>query len=504
MAGLIPHDKIEIRGLRLRKLTDETCRHFGYGIAESKPDGKYKGQQLDVAPYYDRDGNLVAQHLRTPDKEFPWLGKPKEAMPFGYHCFPKSGKMLTITEGEIDAMSLSQIQNNSWPVWSIGSGAPAARKYIADRLDLFANFARVNIMFDMDEPGRAAAKAVAEVLGPKAHIATLPQGFKDASDMLMAGKTKELLDAMWRATPHRPDGVVEFSDIKADMLKGVERGKDFALPTLTNLLYGRRNGETWVVGAGTGAGKTDFLIQEIGHAIKVYNEPVGLFFLEATPKDIGLRLAGKLAGKPFHVPDGSWTQEELAASIEHLSEQGKVFMYDSFGMTDWDAVKETMRFLRHAHGVQYFVIDNLTSFATAADDERREVEKVMAEAAALGQELQSFNWVVTHLNTPEGKPHENGGQIHLRHFKGSRGIAAWAHGAVGIERDQQAEDELERRTSTIRFLKDRATGRATGKTFRVLYDFDTGVLTERDDNERHNTVSAEDFTQEVSAKESDF
>jgi twinkle protein len=51
--------------------------------------------------------------------------------------------MLTITEGEIDAMSYSQVQGNKWPVWSIGSGAgPQVRKYIADRRDLFLQFER--------------------------------------------------------------------------------------------------------------------------------------------------------------------------------------------------------------------------------------------------------------------------------------------------------------------------------------------------------------------------
>lgn len=471
VSGLITD--VEIRGLRARQITDATCQHFGYGF------GKYKGKDVHVAPYYDRAGNLIAQHLRTKDKEFPWLGTPKEAMPFGFHASSKSGKMLVLTEGEIDALSFSQVQGNKWPVWSIGSGAgPQIKKYIADRRDLFTQFEKVVLMFDNDQPGRDAAQAAAEVLGTRAHIAELP--LKDASDMLVAGRVEELITAMWRAAPYRPDGIVVLEDIIEELRKGIERGKDFALPSLTNLLFGRRDGEVWVVGAGTGAGKTDFLVQEMAHAVTAYNEPVGLFFLEATPKEIALRLAGKIMGKTFHVPDGSWSQDELEAAIQTLATSGKVFLYDSYGITDWEIVKERIRFLHHAHGVKYFVVDNLTSFATAADDERRMLELVMAESAGLAQEMQAFMWIVSHLATPEGKPHESGGQIHLRHLKGSRGIAAWAHGALGLERDQQAEDEDERLTTTVRFLKDRATGRATGQTFRVRYDFTTGLLTERD------------------------
>jgi twinkle protein len=51
--------------------------------------GEYRGEPVQIAPYYDREGTLVAQHLRTQSKEFPWLGTPREAMPFGYHAFPE-------------------------------------------------------------------------------------------------------------------------------------------------------------------------------------------------------------------------------------------------------------------------------------------------------------------------------------------------------------------------------------------------------------------------------
>lgn len=468
----------EIRGLRTRKITDATCQHFGYMV------GTYKRKTVQIAPYVDADGHLVAQHLRTADKDFPWLGDSKAAMPFGYHAFQKSGKMLTLCEGEIDALSMSQVQDNKWPVWAIGCGAgqgeaTKVRRYIAKHRNALLKFEKVVLMFDMDEQGRDSAKAAAEVLGPTAHIATLP--LHDVNDMLKAGRVKELLDAMWRATPYRPDGIVTLDDVADSILEGFPEGKSFAFPSLTKLTYGRRLGEVWVIGAGTGTGKTDFLVEEIAYAIKEHNEKVGLFFLEATPKEIGTRLAGKIASKPFHVPDGSWTEDERKLAVESIRKL-PVFLYDSYGMSDWDIIKEHVRYLAHAHDVKYFILDNLTSFATGAEDERRELERVMGEAAGLMQELQGFMWIVSHLNTPDGLPHENGGKIQLRHLKGTRGIAAWANGAIGLERDQQAEDELERCTTTARMLKDRYTGRATGQTFRVRYDFATGRLSEVSDD----------------------
>jgi twinkle protein len=285
VAGLI--SEIEVRGLRARKITDETCQHFGYGIST------HRGEQVQVAPYYDRDGTLVAQHLRTADKEFPWLGHPKDAMPFGYHCFPKSGRMVVLTEGEIDAMSFSQAQGNAWPVWSIGSGAgPQIKKYIADRRDLFTKFDKVVIMFDNDAPGREAARVAAEVIGTRAHIAELP--LKDASDMLKAGKVKELISAMWNAAPYRPDGIVEVRSLKDDVMKPIVHGLPWAWDSLTKMTYGRRLGEVYILGAGTGIGKTDVFTQQISFDLDKLGLDVACFFFEQEPRETAIRIAGKI------------------------------------------------------------------------------------------------------------------------------------------------------------------------------------------------------------------
>jgi twinkle protein len=46
---------------------------------------------------------------------------------------------------------------------------------------------------------------------------------------------------------------------------------------------------------------------------------------------------------------------------------------------------------------------------------------------------------------------------------------------LALERDQQAEDIEQRQTTTLRVLKDRVTGQATGKTFKLGYDPVSGL-----------------------------
>jgi twinkle protein len=68
-------------------------------------------------------------------------------------------------------------------------------------------------MFDMDEPGAAAAKECAQLFTPgKCKIASLP--LKDANEMLKAGRVAEIIDAIWGAKEFRPDGIVTLKDLK--------------------------------------------------------------------------------------------------------------------------------------------------------------------------------------------------------------------------------------------------------------------------------------------------
>ncbi len=196
-SNLIPDG--DYTDLGKRRLKADTLRKFGYTV------GQYAGKAVHIAPYRDRDGNLTAQHIRFPNKDFVWLGSSKDVCLFGQHIWGSGGKMLIITEGEIDAMSVSQIQGNKYPVVSIPSGASGAKKAIKANLDWIESFAKVIFAFDNDDPGRAAAHECAMLLRPgKAHIATFP--LKDASDMLVAGQVQEVVSCIWQAKPYRPDG----------------------------------------------------------------------------------------------------------------------------------------------------------------------------------------------------------------------------------------------------------------------------------------------------------
>jgi twinkle protein len=150
--------------------------------------------------------------------------------------------------------------------------------------------------------------------------------------------------------------------------------------------------------------------------------------------------------------------------------------------------------------VQYVFLDHLTALAAAEEDERVALERIMADMGSLVKRLDIALILVSHLATPEHGSHEEGARVTIRQFKGSRAIGFWCHFMFGLERDQQSEDDSTRTTTTFRVLKDRYTGRATGATFALGYDRDTGMLFEK------SAVSATEsgFTSEAEGTPSDF
>jgi twinkle protein len=460
-AGLIDYSPDP---LLKRGIDGETCKKFGYGY------GKYRNAKVQVATYCDESGRPVAQKLRDASKNFVITGDAKKMRLFGEHLWKTGGKMLVITEGEIDALTVSQLQQNKWPVVSVPNGAQSAAKSIANSLEFVESFEKVILMFDMDEPGRQAMQEVAGILSPgKAFIARLP--LKDANACLLDGKGKAVIDAMWNAKAFRPDGIIDIEDVIDKACQDIQQGRPWPWQVLTDRTYGRRYGELYGFGGGTGCGKSTVFKQIAKHIIETENMPVGLIMLEEPPSMTAKTIAGMLMGKRVHVPGVEYDRDELRHTLTKLG--GRVYLYDHFGSMSFEVIKQKIRYMVRALGVRDIFLDHLTALAAAIDtDERKAIDAIMAELSSLCQELDCTIYYVSHLTTPEGKAHEEGGRVLEKQFRGSRSIAYWSHFLFGIERDKQEEGGV----TVLRVLKDRYTGDAAGLKFGLRYDTETGLL----------------------------
>ena len=460
-------DEFDIMPIRSRQLREKTLKKWKYGI------GKFNGKTVQIANYI-RDGGIVAQKLRFANKDFLMLGDTKNCGLYGQHLWKDGGKLLCITEGEIDALSVSQLFDDKWPVVSLPNGAQSARRSIKNELEWLLKFDTIVLMFDNDEAGQLATQDVVGLMPPgRVKIASLP--LKDANEMLKEGRGSEVVEAFWNAKTYRPDGILSIGDVMQDAMRPIQIGTPWPWQELTDATFGRRDGEVYGIGAGTGVGKTDFVTQCITHDAINLGIKCGVLYLEQPPVETVRRIAGKLAGKKFHLPDDSWTTEELAAALKQLDDADNIMLYNHFGTSDWETIQSRIRYMVVSCDCKHIYLDHLTALAAHADDERKALEEIMADIAGMAQELGFVFHFISHLTTPDGKPHEEGGRVTVRHFKGSRAIGFWSHFMLGLERDQQG-DEATRNVSTLRVLKDRYTGKATGFTMGLAYDHDTTLL----------------------------
>jgi len=468
-------DFITTKALSKRGLTEETCKLYGYGSTS------HNGDPVQVATYRDQKGSPVAQHIRYPDKKFRWIGDTSNVQLWGQHLWRQghgggTNLFVVVTEGEIDALSVSQVQGNKFPVVSLPNGAQSARKYLAANLKWLSQFSRIVLCFDNDEPGIAAAEDAMTVLPlGKVAICRLPR--KDANDMLVAGEGDKLRDLLWKATPVRPDGIVNAAELWDELIRpGAESVCEYPWPLLNSTTRGFRKGEMVTLTAGSGTGKSSICREWTYHFLRK-GLRVGYIALEESLQRTMQGIVGIQLNKPIHLDPGLAAQADVRAAFDQLLGTGRLFLYDHFGSMDPDRLIEQIRYLSDVEGCDVCVLDHLTIVVSGlADlDERRALDVICTKLRQVVEQTGIGLVLVSHLKRPEGRGHEEGAQTSLSQLRGSHAIAQLSDVVVGAERNQQG-DVAERSELQLRVLKNRFSGQ-TGPVDRLVYDQETGRLT---------------------------
>lgn len=467
---LIPVGAVE--ALRKRQITEETCRKFGYTVSQ------YRGQTVQVANYR-RDGNIIAQKVRFPNKDFLFLGNAKESGLFGQHLWKSGGRTLIITEGEIDCLTVSQVFKNKWPVVSIPQGAAGAARAVKRELEFVSSFEKVVVMFDNDEAGIKASKEVSSLLKPnQAYIAQLQA--KDPSELMMTGRGSEIISAFWDAKEYRPDGIVRGTDIW-DAISNDDNVASIPWPYegLNNLTHGIRKGELVTLTAGSGVGKSQVCREVAYHLIK-QGETIGYIALEENIKRTALGLMGLAINRPLHLSKEGITNADLRTAYDDTVGSGRVYLYDHFGSMAASNLLDKIRYLAKGCDVGFVVLDHLSIVVSGIDDgdERKTIDVLMTQLRSLVEETGIGLILVSHLKRPEGnKGWEEGLKTSLNALRGSASIAQLSDSVIGLERNQQDAEAANQ--VTVRVLKNRFSGE-TGVAATLYYDKDTGRLSEHE------------------------
>ncbi len=468
--------------LKDRSISMETAKKYGVKVTFDNNGEIFK----HIYPYYG-ESDVVARKTRfVSSKGFSWQGLNNQAGLFGMNLFREGGKYITITEGECDAMAAYELLGSKWPVVSIKSAATAERD-IKDNLEYLESFDSVVIAFDMDKAGKEAARRVARLLRPsKAKIITLPEGYKDANDLLKDNKHSLFVQCFWDAKTYTPSGVLNVSENR-DKYKNREKKPSIPYPWqgLNEKLEGLRQGELITLTGGTGLGKSS-ITREIEHwLVKNTSDNVGIIALE---EDWRRTIDGVLsieANAKLHIDRirEQFTDEELDKFFDVLYDgenRNRVWVHAHHGANDIDSIFSKLRFMIVGCECKWVVVDHLHMLVSTSieGDERRSIDAIMHRLRTLVEETGAGLILVSHLRRIDGnKGHENGIETGLSHLRGSQSIAQLSDCVISLERNQQSSDPVEASTTRVRILKSRYTG-DVGVATHLLYDNDTGRLAE--------------------------
>lgn len=464
-----------------RAITEESAAKWGFTRS------KLGDEPVRIFNYRNQNQQIIAQKVRFKGKDFKFLGDTGSAGLYGMHLWRDGGRKLVITEGEIDAISVSQAQGHKWPVVSVPNGAQGAKKAIQKNLEWVNRFDEVILMFDMDDPGRKAVDACMALFEPgKCKVANLPR--KDANEMLMNGEVKELIDAIWSAKVLRPDGILSGADM-FDVVSKEDNTISMSLPFngMQAMMRGVRLGEVITLTAGSGIGKSA-VIRELAYHMILMGENIGMMMLEEDTRRTGLGLMSIAASKPLHLDRSLVSETEFKQAFDNTLGTGRVFLYDHFGSTEIDNLLDKVRYLAKGCECRWIFLDHLSIVISGQEDgdERRMIDNAMTALKKIAVECNVGIFLVSHLKRPSGdKGHEQGAETALSQLRGSHAIAQLSDFVIGLERDQQKVNQITvagktytlNNITTLRILKNRFTGE-TGPAGWLLYDRDTGRLKE--------------------------
>ena len=458
-----------------RGISQATCEKYGVTTDGDK----------QYYPYTDGNGVRTAVKQRTVStKKFSISGDFTGATLFGQSLFHEGGKALTITEGELDALAAFQMQGSLYPTVSIRNGAQAALKDCKAQYEWINSFESVVICFDGDEPGKKAAKEVAELFGNKAKIMQYKDGYKDACEYLIAGSSKAFVNAWWKATPFVPDGIVNAADLWEEISKPEPVAEaQYPWKGLNKLLYGIRPAELITVTAGSGLGKSQFLREILFNLLKTTTWNIGGLFLEESTRKTARSIMSLHANKLLHLPDTPTSEQELKEAFDATLGTNRVYLFDHFGSSDVDNVANRIRYMAKACDCRVVFLDHISIVVSGQDlgDERKAIDNMMTKLRTLVQELNITLICVSHLKRPTGNQgHEDGGSVSLSQLRGSGAIAQLSDAVITLERNSMAENESERHLTKIAVAKNRYNGE-TGPACKLHYNGYTGRMVEVED-----------------------
>ena len=359
----------QIEWLATRSITLETAIAGGLVSGEKYISARGKSVDCIGFPYLNADGS-TATKWRDGAKHFIQTGSAQSL----WRIENFNGGDLVITEGEMDALAF--LESGIFSV-SVPNGAPSgevknisAKKfsYLWDAKDQIEMADRVILCTDKDEPGLALANEIARRVGKaRCWRVPIPDGCKDANDILIHHGKDGLIKAIEAATPWPIGGLRDVSEYKEDAINlfrgGFEQGVGCGLNSVDNIF--RTLPHTLTVVTGTpGSGKSTFLTWYSVRLAEEHGYRCAVLSAEISSQVHLIQMASAYQRKPYRGPD-KMTEEELLEAIDWIGER---FVFIDESDTDIDSVLDRTHAAVLRNGIRMLIVDPYNFLTGSAED----------------------------------------------------------------------------------------------------------------------------------------
>ena len=479
-----------------RNISKETAQKYNTSV---KVNGSMNTHH--IYKYYNESGANIGNKVRDVATKNMWVeGNITEATLFGQNLFTGGGKYVTITEGEVDAMSAYELLGSKWACVSVKTGAGSALRDCKKAFEYLDSFQNIVISFDMDKQGREASEKVAQLFSPnKCKIMNME--FKDANEYLKMGKREKFSQAWWNSQPYTPAGIINLSSLRPKLFEeDYCETVPYPWTKLNDKTYGLRTGELITFTSGAGMGKSSIMREMMHHLLKNTNHNIGILALEENTKNTVFNIMSVEANARLYINEvrKNYSEEQILEWFDKTIGTNRLHAFDHFGSIDNDEILSRVRYMAQALECKWIFIDHLSILVSGQDegDERKSIDVLMTKLRSLVEQTEIGMLLGSHLRRPAGdRGHEDGKEITLSHLRGSASIAHLSDGVIGLERNQQDTDDVKANTTTLRILKNRYTG-DTGIATHLHYNKETGRMKEID-NPYEVEYNAEDNKEEI-------
>lgn len=429
--------------------------------------------------FFDSNGNPVKHSYIYPDggnktrvfpKEFYVKGFKSDQL-FGMNLFPAgSAEAVTITEGELDAMSAYQMLGSKYPVVSLPSATPS-RKLLENAKDWLGSFKKIYLSLDADDKADKFATTLMQLFPGRVYKVPHDK-YKDANEFLEAGAGELYRKAWWSSGLYTPENIYATEEKFLELLHDTP---DHAYVTtgITDLdakILGLMQGHFTVIKAPTGIGKSEFMRYLEYNLIK--NHPTVRFaswHLEET------KLRSLLGVISYYLNDNvtrkdliqqKGRMEDVEAAIKDIT-HNTGYMQFHLEEADADALVDQIRVLTQVYGCQYIFFEPIQDVVTISNDDSKEtiLADLSVKLSKMAADLNVGIITIAHTN-------ENGDPKYCKM------IAQRASVVIDLERDKEADNLIDKNTTNLVVKKNRPCG-FEGEAGQLLFDSDTFTLSEK-------------------------